>query len=116
MPRGLSPSSFGAFKSCPLAFKYSYLDRRSNFLLYNAGVDANDPLYLQRFVRAFDLANLTQNRVKATLDWSPADNLGVAAEYLYKDNNYKDTPLGRTGDVRNEVFVISPTARRPRGR
>jgi putative RecB family exonuclease len=27
MPRGLSPSAFGAFKSCPLAFKFSYLDR-----------------------------------------------------------------------------------------
>ena len=38
-------------------------------------------------------------------DWSPADSLGISAEYLYKDNNYKDTPLGRTGDTRNEVFV-----------
>jgi putative RecB family exonuclease len=27
LPRGLSPSSFSAFKDCPLAFKYSYLDR-----------------------------------------------------------------------------------------
>jgi putative RecB family exonuclease len=27
MPRGLSPSSFSAFKDCPLAFKLSYLDR-----------------------------------------------------------------------------------------
>ena len=85
--------------------KYSYLNRSSDFLLGNAGVDANDPAYLQRFVRAFDLANLTQNRVKLTADWSPADSLGLAAEYLYKDNNYKDTPLGRTGDTRNEVFL-----------
>jgi putative RecB family exonuclease len=27
LPRGLSPSAFGAFKTCPLAFKFSYLDR-----------------------------------------------------------------------------------------
>lgn len=27
LPRGLSPSAFSAFKSCPLAFKFSYLDR-----------------------------------------------------------------------------------------
>lgn len=27
MPHGLSPSSFSAFKDCPLAFKFSYLDR-----------------------------------------------------------------------------------------
>jgi putative RecB family exonuclease len=26
LPRGLSPSSFSAFKDCPLAFKYAYLD------------------------------------------------------------------------------------------
>ncbi len=27
LPRGLSPSSFSAFKDCPLAFRFSYLDR-----------------------------------------------------------------------------------------
>ena len=85
--------------------RYSYLDRRSNFLLGNAGVDANDPAYLQRFVRAFDLAPLTQNRVKVDLDWAAADSLGVGFEYLYKDNNYNTTTLGRTGDTRNEVFL-----------
>src|SRR4051794_20202996 len=26
-PTGLSPSSFSAFKDCPLAFRFSYLDR-----------------------------------------------------------------------------------------
>jgi MtrB/PioB family decaheme-associated outer membrane protein len=85
--------------------RYSYLDRRSNFLLGNVGVDANDPAYLQRFVRTFDLAPLTQNRVKVDLDWAAADSLGVGFEYLYKDNNYKTTMLGRNGDTRNEVYV-----------
>ena len=85
--------------------RYAYLDRRSNFLLGNVGVDANDPLYLQRFVRAFDLAPLTQNRVKVDLDWAAADSLGVGFEYLYKDNSYHTTTLGRTGDTRNEAYV-----------
>lgn len=85
--------------------KYSYLTRRSTFLLGNAGVDANDPAYLERFVRAFDLANLTQNRVKATLDWAPMDNVGVAVEFIWKDNDYGDTTLGRTKDNRTEVFA-----------
>ncbi len=85
--------------------RYSYLDRRSNFVNGDAGVDANDPAYLQRFVYAFDLAPLTQNRVKLSFDWAPADAVGIAVEYLYKDNNYKSTVLGRTGDTRNEVFV-----------
>ena len=26
-PTGLSPSSFSAFKDCPLAFRFSYLDK-----------------------------------------------------------------------------------------
>ncbi len=67
-------------------------------------MDANDPAYLQRFVRTFDLAPLTQNRVKVDLDWAAADSLGVGFEYLYKDNNYHTTMLGRTGDTRNEVY------------
>ena len=85
--------------------KYSYLDRSSTFLLGNAGTGPNDAAYLSRFVKAFDLANLTQNRLKLTLDWAAADGVGVAFEYLYKDNQYGDTTLGRTSDTRNEVFA-----------
>ena len=84
--------------------KYSYIHRHSDFLLGDAGANANDPAYLQRFVRAFDLANVNQNRVKATLDWSPSDMWGVALEYIYKHNDYNDTPLGRVNDRRNEIF------------
>ena len=58
-----------------------------------------------RFIRAFDLADLNQNRVKLKLDWAPSDNMGVALEYLYKDNDYNDTRLGRTGDTRREIFA-----------
>ncbi len=85
--------------------KYSYLDRRSTFLLNDAGKDANDTLYLQRFVRRFDLANLTQNRVKATVDWAPMDSTGVAVEFIWKDNDYGDTAIGRTSDTRTEIFA-----------
>jgi hypothetical protein len=85
--------------------RYSYLDRRSTFLLGDVGANANDPVYLQRYVYAFDLAPLIQNRFKLSLDWAPADALGIAVEYLYKDNDYKSTELGRTGDTRNEIFV-----------
>ena len=42
--------------------KYSYLQRTADFLLSDAGANANDPAYLERFVRAFDLTNLKQNR------------------------------------------------------
>jgi outer membrane protein OmpA-like peptidoglycan-associated protein len=39
------------------------------------------------------------------LDWAPSENTGVGLEYIYKDNNYAETTLGRTGDTRNEVFA-----------
>lgn len=85
--------------------KYTYNQRRSTFLLGDEGVNANDPAYLERFVRAFDLANVDQQKVKLVLDWSPTDMVGVAVEYQYKDNKYKDTALGRTKDTRNEIFA-----------
>jgi hypothetical protein len=41
--------------------KFQYMQRRSNFLQGNMGVDANDPLFLQRYVAKFDAANVDQN-------------------------------------------------------
>src|SRR5215471_1864307 len=84
--------------------KYSYLHRDANFLLGNAGANANDPAYLERFVGRFDLADLTQNRVKFTTDWAPADNWGVAGEFIYKKNQYKDYTIGRLEDRRWEIY------------
>ena len=78
---------------------------RGDYLEANAGANANQADYLQRFTRAFDLANVDQNRVKLTVDWAPSDNVGVAIEYQYKDNDYNDTTLGRTKDTRNEIFA-----------
>ena len=39
------------------------------------------------------------------LDWAPSDNIGVAFEYQYKNNDYDETTLGRNKDTRNEVFA-----------
>ena len=85
--------------------KYWYLKRSGDYLLSNAGANANDPLYLERFTRFFDLADLTSNRFKVNLDWAPSDNVGVAFEYQYKKNDYDETTLGRNKDTRNEVFA-----------
>ncbi len=85
--------------------KYWYLQRRGDYLESHAGANANEAAYLQRFTRAYDLADVNQNRVKLNLDWAPSDNVGVAIEYQYKDNDYKDTTLGRTDDTRNEIFA-----------
>jgi MtrB/PioB family decaheme-associated outer membrane protein len=85
--------------------KYTYAQRRSDFLLANSGVDANDPAYLARFVGRFDEANLDQNKLKLTVDWSPAPMVDVAIEGIYKENKYKDYTLGRNKDKREELYA-----------
>jgi len=79
--------------------KYQFLQRRSNFT-GNSGTPDIDT-----FVRRFDLANVDQNLVKLVLDSSPIPFLDLGFEAIYKNNNYKDTTLGRTGDYRQEYYA-----------
>jgi hypothetical protein len=84
--------------------KYQYLQRRSDFQINNIGFDPNDPFYLERFSRSFDVANLDQHIVKADLDWTPVKLLDFGLEVYYKRNNYKDLTLGRLNDRRKEIY------------
>ncbi len=79
--------------------KYQYLERRSTF-------HSSDPANpIDAFVRRFDLANVDQNLVKLVLDASPMPFLDFGFEAIYKDNDFKDTILGRTADERQEYYV-----------
>jgi hypothetical protein len=84
--------------------KYQYLQRRSDFLTNNAGFNANDQFYLERFSRSFDVANLNQHIAKAYLDWTPIPLLDFGFEAYYKKNNYRDLTLGRLNDRRKEFY------------
>jgi MtrB/PioB family decaheme-associated outer membrane protein len=84
--------------------KYTYLQRRSDSLLANAGANGGDPNFLERFVGRFDVANLNQNQVKLTVDYSPMKIVDMSLEALYKNNDYKDYLLGRTNDRRTEIY------------
>jgi MtrB/PioB family decaheme-associated outer membrane protein len=85
--------------------KYTYLQRRSNFLRSNEGVDGNDPLFIERFVGRFDLANVNQNKIKLMVDWSPMPLLDFSLEAIWKDNDFRDVTLGRTKDRRDEIYA-----------
>jgi MtrB/PioB family decaheme-associated outer membrane protein len=85
--------------------KYTYLQRRSDYLLGNAGVDANDPLFLERFTSAFDSSDLDRNEIKLVADWSPMPFLDFSLEASWKDNKYKNVVLGRTSDEREAVYL-----------
>jgi len=85
--------------------KYTYLQRRSDFLLGDEGVNANDPAFLARFTSAFDSSDLDRNQVKVTADWSPIPFLDFSLEYNWTDNNYKNVTLGRTSDKRDSIYL-----------
>ena len=81
--------------------KYQYMHRTGDFHPHPEVLAAN-PMDL--FVRRFDVANVDQNLVKAAFDFTPAPLLDLGIEVIYKENRYKDTPLGRTEDTRHEVY------------
>jgi len=85
--------------------KYTYLQRRSDYLLGDEGANAGDPAFLERFTSAYDSSDLNRNEVKLTADWSPLPLLDFSLEGTYKDNQYKNIVLGRTSDKREEVYL-----------
>jgi MtrB/PioB family decaheme-associated outer membrane protein len=94
-----------ALDSITARIKYQYLQRRSDFLTDNAGFNANDPYYLERFNRSFDVTNLNQHLVKGNLDWAPLEQLDFGVEVYLKRNDYKDLTLGRLNDDRREIYA-----------
>ena len=98
--------------------RYTYLDRDSNFLLGHEGANANDTLFLERFIGRYDLQPLKRNEVKLDIDWSPHPLVDLSAEAIWKDNDYErggseisyngepiDEFLGRTKDKRKEIYL-----------
>lgn len=85
--------------------KYTYFQRRSDFLLSNAGVDANDPAFLERFTSRFDLSSVNRNEIKLIGDWSPMPLFDLSLEATWKDNKYRDITLGRTSDRREDIYL-----------
>ena len=95
-----------------LWLKYQYSTRSADYLLSNAGAagqpgpnPAANVLYLERFVGMFNWTERKQNLFKAVFDTSLTDAVGLSLEYIYKDNDYGETTLGRTGDTRNEFYA-----------
>ena len=84
--------------------RYQYMQRRGDFNPHVEVLAAN-PMDL--FVRRFDVANVDQNVVKAVFDFTPAPLVDLGLEFIYKENRYQDTPLGRTEDTRHEVYATA---------
>lgn len=94
-----------AWETAAIRVRYQRLQRRSHFLEGDAGVDANDPEFINRFVARFDASNVDQDLLKIAADASIAPLLDLGAEAYFKRNKYKDTILGRTKDDRQEIYL-----------
>lgn len=99
--------------------KYTYLDRDSNFLLSHHGLNANDVLYLERFIGRYDGQGVERHELKLAADWAPMAMMDVGLEFNWRENKWKrsglpinfsatslppfDEFLGRTNDKRWQV-------------
>jgi putative RecB family exonuclease len=83
----LSPSSFGAFKSCPLAFKFSYLDR----LPQPPSTPASKGTLVHRALELLMLRSPSARTIGAALD-----DLGRARLELSSDPDFTELVLTET--------------------
>ena len=85
--------------------KYSYINKDSTSNLSDAGINANDPNYLLRYVSAFDMQSSTTNQLKLYLDWNPMDTVGLSFEGVWSNMDYDNVTLGRTKADRQGYFL-----------
>jgi len=84
--------------------KYTYLERRSDFLWGNLGTTGADAEFLNRFVSAFDLSDLNRDEVKVSVDVAPMRMVDLSFEGVWRKNDYQDITFGRTNDKRYELY------------
>ena len=86
------------------------------------GANANDVLFLERYIGRFDLQPVERHQLKLNLDWTPSPLFDFSLEATWKDNDYKrsgasidyESPsptgefLGRTKDERQEIYLSAP--------
>ena len=97
---------FGELKNSSLDWatgrvKYQFSNRRSDFELHDSALAANP---FELFIRRFDLSNRHQHLLKLGSD-ATLGSFDVGLEVILKRNDYRDTPLGRTGDERQEYYA-----------
>jgi MtrB/PioB family decaheme-associated outer membrane protein len=85
--------------------RYTHFQRRSDYLLGNAGVNAGDPAFLARFTSRIDYSDLDRDEFKVIGDWSPMPLLDFSLEATWRDNKYKGVTLGRNSDKREAVYL-----------
>lgn len=81
--------------------KLQYMDRSGDFVQADEGGDASILLYQQRY----DVADKVQTMAKVGVELYPSDAIDVGLEYSFKYNDYDETVLGMTEDIRHGVYA-----------
>lgn len=92
-----------ALDTVTLYAKAKYQRRRASFEGAGLGVDPTDPLYLQRAVMRYDVADRRQTLWQLGADGNPMPQLGWGVQYSHRRTRYPDTLLGRTHDERQSL-------------
>lgn len=71
---------------------YEKVHRSADF--HAPGVPADDPDYIETFVRRFDMAAKDRDTYKASMDIYPTESLTIGIGYRNKDTDYEDAALG----------------------
>ena len=87
--------------------KYQRLQRRSDFLLGGLNASLSATNFFEKYLQRFDLTSNDQDLAKLVLDWSPQPFLDLAAEFIWKHNDYPDVILGRNNDHREELYLTA---------
>lgn len=84
---------------------YEKMHRTADFHAPDATPD--EPEYLERFLRRFDVASKDVEAYKATLDIFPVENLNISLEYRNEDIEYEDTTLGLRETESDEFYIAA---------
>lgn len=82
---------------------YEKMHRTADF--HAPGVSADDPEYIETFVRRFDVAAKDSDTYKASIDISPIENLSIGIGYRNKDADYDDVALGLR-ETKSDEFTV----------
>jgi MtrB/PioB family decaheme-associated outer membrane protein len=78
---------------------YERLNRKAKF---EGSIDPND---IELWVRRFDAAAQIRDTYKASIDFSPIENLNFGISYKYKKADYQNTIIGLTSEKSNLINI-----------
>jgi MtrB/PioB family decaheme-associated outer membrane protein len=113
IPETWDNKMFAQVKYSPLdalgmRLKYQKLMRGAHY--QREDVPATDDAYVDNFLRRYDGAQKDQDMVKASIDFTPLENLDATIEYAFKSDDYYKTVIGLTKSTRHE-FVADASYR-----